>query len=275
MVKNYYEYRDTAVSESAPFRPEWIKQLVYVKNNSPHNKDIKWNKGHLLHQITYFIGKVNFYYLDKNKKKVAIMNTGDSMFISPYVPHTFASRDANLNTHIIAVTFSDKINTALQNELVKIKRSSLEKYIFSNKKKYLNKVTVTKYNSTKVSNIYSKKIKIISSRELASNEMVKNSKFLELNVKKENKKFFCDTFHRYIYVLSDKARIKINKKIFRLYRGDSLYVGPFTNVVYKQKNSKFFIVKLESKFTNQVINQISKIGKKDFKRIIYENKQWF
>jgi len=131
--KNYYEYRDTAMSENGPFRPEWIKQLLYVENNSPHNKHIKWNKGHLLHQLTYFVGKVNFYYFDKNKKKVAIMNTGDSMFISPYVPHTFASRDANLNAYIIAVTFSDKIDTAMQNQLVKINRPSLEKYIFSNK----------------------------------------------------------------------------------------------------------------------------------------------
>ena len=67
--KNYYEYRDTAMSETAPYRPEWIKQLLQVNNNSPHNKDLRWNKGHLLHQLTYFVGKVNFYYFSKNKKK--------------------------------------------------------------------------------------------------------------------------------------------------------------------------------------------------------------
>ena len=178
--KDYYEYRDTAMSETAPYRPEWIKQLLQVNNNSPHNKDLRWNKGHLLHQLTYFVGKVNFYYYSQNKKKVSIMNTGDSMFISPYVPHTFASRDPKSNAHIIAVTFSDKIDTSLQNEIVKMKKKSLANYIFSNKKKYLNKVTIKKYNSAKTSNIYYKKIKIIVEKKLASNKIVENSNFSEI-----------------------------------------------------------------------------------------------
>jgi len=273
--KDYYEYRDTAMSETAPYRPEWIKQLLYVKNNSPRNKEIKWNKGHLLHQLTYFVGKVNFYYMDKNKKKVAIMNTGDSMFISPYVPHTFASRDFKSDAHIIAITFSDKIDTSMQNEIVKIKRSSLEKYIFSNKKKYSKKVTVKKYHAAKISYIKLGQKRIIKSIELASNAMVEGSKFLEINVLRENNKIFFDNHHRYIYVLSDKADTKINTKNVKLKKGDSLYIGPFTNLAFKRKNSKFLVVELESKFTGQVINQINKIGKENFKRIIYENKQWF
>ena len=94
--KNYYEYRDTVITNNSPFKPEWIRQLCFVKNNDPQNKNLKWNKGHLLHQLTYFVGKVNFYYMDKkNTKKVAVMNTGDTMYISPYTPHTFASRDEN------------------------------------------------------------------------------------------------------------------------------------------------------------------------------------
>ena len=72
--------------------PEWIKQLQVVNDNSTKNKNLKWNKGHLLHQFTYFNGEVNFY-LKLVIKKVSIMNTGDSMFISPYVPHTFTSRN--------------------------------------------------------------------------------------------------------------------------------------------------------------------------------------
>ena len=54
-----------------------------------------------------------------------------------------------------------------------------------------------------------------------------------------------------------------------------MYVGPFSKISYKQKNSKFLVVKLESKFTNQVISQLSKIGEENFNRIISENKQWF
>ena len=35
--KSYYEYRDTAMSSVAPFRPEWIMELCYVDNNNPNN----------------------------------------------------------------------------------------------------------------------------------------------------------------------------------------------------------------------------------------------
>ena len=31
--KPYYEYRDTAMSSTAPFRPEWIQELCFVENN--------------------------------------------------------------------------------------------------------------------------------------------------------------------------------------------------------------------------------------------------
>ena len=29
--KDYYEYRDTVITNNAPFKPEWIRQLCYVK----------------------------------------------------------------------------------------------------------------------------------------------------------------------------------------------------------------------------------------------------
>jgi len=78
--KPYYEYRDTAMSTVAPFRPEWIMELCYVDNNDPSNPEAQWNNGHFMHQFTYFIGEVNFYYRTLNgEKKVAVMNTGDSM----------------------------------------------------------------------------------------------------------------------------------------------------------------------------------------------------
>ena len=60
----YYEYRDTVMSGGAPFRPEWIKELFYVNDNDPNNRTVKWNNGHFMHQFTYFIGDVNFYYID-------------------------------------------------------------------------------------------------------------------------------------------------------------------------------------------------------------------
>ena len=37
------------------------------------------------------------------------MNTGDSMYIAPYVPHTFAVEIRKCEGYIVAITFSDKI----------------------------------------------------------------------------------------------------------------------------------------------------------------------
>ena len=106
----YYEYRDTAVSSVGLFRPEWIEELCVVDDNEPDNKSVHWNKGHFMHQFTYFIGDVNYYYLDSNgKKKVAIMNTGDSVYGTPFRPHTFATRKgAKKNGLILALTYGNQ-----------------------------------------------------------------------------------------------------------------------------------------------------------------------
>ena len=115
----YYEYRDTAMSKTAPFRPEWIMELCSVDDNDPRNKLVQWNNGHFLHQFTYFIGEVNFYYIDSDGgKKVAVMNTGDSMYITPFVSHSFASRNgAKQPGLILALTYGSKITGDIQQEL--------------------------------------------------------------------------------------------------------------------------------------------------------------
>jgi len=115
----YYEYRDTAMSTVAPFRPEWISELCYVDNNDPSNPTVQWNNGHFMHQFTYFIGEVNFYYqTSSGEKKVAIMNTGDSMYITPFVPHSFATRKgAKQNGLILALTYGGKLTGDTQQEL--------------------------------------------------------------------------------------------------------------------------------------------------------------
>ena len=116
--RDYYEYRDTAMSKAAPFRPEWIMELCSVDDDDPKNKLIQWNNGHFLHQFTYFIGEVNFYYIDSDGgKKVALMNTGDSMYITPFVPHSFASRNDENPGLILALTYGSKITGDIQQEL--------------------------------------------------------------------------------------------------------------------------------------------------------------
>ncbi len=109
--KPYYEYRDTAMSSLGPFRPEWIKELCFIEDNDPKNPNVQWNNGHFMHQFTYFIGKVNFYYIGQDgEKKIAVMNTGDSMYITPFVPHTFATRKgAKEEGLILALTYGNNL----------------------------------------------------------------------------------------------------------------------------------------------------------------------
>jgi transcriptional regulator with XRE-family HTH domain len=115
----YYEYRDTVMSTVAPFRPEWILDLCVVDDNNATNSKVQWNNGHFMHQFTYFIGEVNFYYRDLNgNKKVAIMNTGDSMYITPFTPHSFTTRKgAKEHGLILALTYGGKLTGDVQQEL--------------------------------------------------------------------------------------------------------------------------------------------------------------
>ena len=117
---DYYEYRDTAMSSLSQFRPEWIKELCVVDDDDPDNPAVQWNNGHFLHQFTYFVGPVNFYYRGADgSKSVAVMETGDSMYISPFVPHSFASRrnDRGELGVILALTYGDKLGGETRQEI--------------------------------------------------------------------------------------------------------------------------------------------------------------
>ena len=115
----FYEYRDTAMSSVSLFRPEWIEELCYVDDNDPENPDAQWNNGHFMHQFTYFIGEVNYYYKDDaKKKKIFVTKTGDSVYGTPFRPHTFTTRKgANNNGLILALTYGNKIAGDTQQEL--------------------------------------------------------------------------------------------------------------------------------------------------------------
>ncbi len=114
----YYEYRDTAMSRSAPFKPEWIAELRLVADADPAdpdpaNPEVAYNNGHLMHQTTFFIGPVNFYWEVGGRRRCAAMDTGDSNYITPFVPHSFTSRDPDRRGLIIAVTFAGAVRRAL------------------------------------------------------------------------------------------------------------------------------------------------------------------
>lgn len=112
-LSSYYEYRDTAMSRTAPFKPEWIKELRVVNDDSPDNNNVAYNNGHLTHQTTFFVGPVNFYWQVDGKRHCAELDTGDSNYITPFVPHSFASRDADNLGLILAVTYGGDVRRAL------------------------------------------------------------------------------------------------------------------------------------------------------------------
>ena len=146
--KPYYEYRDTVMSTVAPFRPEWIMELCYVDNNDPNNTSVHWNNGHFMHQFTYFIGEVNFYYrTNSGEKKVAVMNTGDSMYITPFVSHTFATRKgAKQNGLILALTYGGKLTGDVQQELSSISTALGSEFALNFTSKELAIASLIKYH---------------------------------------------------------------------------------------------------------------------------------
>jgi methylphosphonate synthase len=123
----YYEYRDTAMSKLSPFKPEWIKELRIVSDSNPNNPDVAYNNGHFMHQITFFVGPVNFYYIIDGKKFCKEMNTGDSNYITPYIPHSFTNRDKSQEAYIVAVTFGGNVRRT-QKELYILGVEKIKKY---------------------------------------------------------------------------------------------------------------------------------------------------
>jgi len=130
----YYEYRDTATSCLSSYRPEWIKQLRVVDNSDPHNPDVIYNNGHFMHQVTFFVGPVNFYYEVDGVKYCEEMNTGDSNYITPFYPHSFASRNKDKEAYILAVTFGANVKKALS-ELYHLGKERSSQYTLDMKDK--------------------------------------------------------------------------------------------------------------------------------------------
>jgi len=114
----YYEYRDAAMSSVGPYRPEWIKELRTVSSEDAADPDVAYNSGHLMHQSTFFVGPVNFYWKKDGQSYMEKMDTGDSNYITPFVPHSFTSRDPSREAYIVAVTFAGKMDTAQQEVMV-------------------------------------------------------------------------------------------------------------------------------------------------------------
>ncbi|MEO9239900.1 MAG: helix-turn-helix domain-containing protein, partial [Jatrophihabitantaceae bacterium] len=113
----YYEYRDTAMSRLASYRPEWIKMLRVVDNDDPESPAVNWNNGHLLYQFTYFVGPVNYYFRSGGRSFCTPMNTGDSVWGLPFAPHSFTSRSEVEPAYILALTYGGELTGDAQREL--------------------------------------------------------------------------------------------------------------------------------------------------------------
>ncbi len=124
---HFYTYADTAASRTSLFRPEWIAEHFFHDGLHPESvPDWAYNKGHFEHQMTFFIGEVNFHWKQGEKKRVRKMNTGDTNYITPFVPHTFTTRKKGEGV-ILAVTYGGAIaHEEFQN---RIHQMGLEEYV--------------------------------------------------------------------------------------------------------------------------------------------------
>jgi methylphosphonate synthase len=76
--------------------------------------------------MTFFVGPVNFYWKVGDQAHLAKMSTGDSNYITPFVPHSYTSRDATREAYIVAVTFQGKLEH-IQQELAVLEPERVER----------------------------------------------------------------------------------------------------------------------------------------------------
>lgn len=115
--RDYYEYRDTAMSRVSMFRPEWIRMLAVARGDDPDEPGVEWNNGHLLHQLTYFVGDINYYYEWCGRRSCIAAGTGDSVWGLPFAPHSFTARRPGGTPHILALTYGAGLVGDAQHEL--------------------------------------------------------------------------------------------------------------------------------------------------------------
>ncbi len=251
-LSDYYEYRDTAKSNQCFFYPEWISQIRVVKDSDPQNPDVVYNHGHFLHQINLFVGPVNFYYEINGRKYCEEMNTGDSSYISPYIRHSFTSRDEKKLAYIVAVTTGSNFKRN-QKEIRKFGKKFIEEQIVpikSSLKFFKNVVSeairnelLTDSDINKLNSVFKNKLK--NEAEFANvtvDELKKASNFLKIPVSELlidndedpyviNKHKNDNDFHFY------PSKTKRYYKIFRL---------AFSA---KYKKLKAFVVEVNNKIT--------------------------
>jgi hypothetical protein len=268
------------------------------------------------------------------------MNTGDSMHISPYIPHSFTTRKNKGNKLglILALTYSGNIDSDVLNELSAIGKEYSnnfnlnfldKKNIFFNNLKYflniasidekffekkikinLNKlkrnfpsmkiiekisnflnvnvkdlipptkfeqVKIQTYNKSKKWNLAKNNKDIYKIVELTNVSQLPCSKAIELEVLTDVKHSlnFEIPCHQYIYnVGKTSCTINFKNKNEKLNPEDSIFIKP--NVRHSfSKRSKLLILRIAGKLHNDNLYHLSTLSKKNYSRLIIDNKPWF
>lgn len=290
-LKPYYDYRDTAMSKLCPFKPEWIRELRVVENSDPNNPDVVYNVGHLMHQMTFFIGPVNYYWKDENGKSYCKeFNTGDSNYITPYYPHSFTSRDKNKDAIIIAVTFGGDVRRSLK-EMYWMGKNRIQKFIEMGKKKSKNIISIptNEHANLKhlgISDSLNKEYHIINSsykiKKLMDAHPLSICRGFNIEVLSGGvNDIFESSFHTYAYNYGDSSvyfyweNNGINyKKLFE--PGDSIYIQPFIKYSYENKekvNANIVSMEVVTSINESTQIELSCFLNND--RLTNETERWF
>lgn len=132
-VAPYYAYRDTAMSRESSIRPEWIVPLVCVPEEDARSGEgaqarIVFNNGHLLHQVTYFLGPIDVHWKRGGEVFTRAMSAGDSCHFPPFVPHSFTQRQCGGTLGIVAVTYAGPAKQAFR-ELRQLGSDGLDAFL--------------------------------------------------------------------------------------------------------------------------------------------------
>ena len=274
----YYEYRDSAMSKLGPFKPEWIKELRNVNDSDPLNPEIAYNNGHFLHQLTFFIGPVNFYWKEGENCYCQEMNTGDSNYITPFYPHSFANRDNTEDAIIIAVTFGGEVRRA-QKEMYWLGEERVNKYKKIGGQKNKENFKPIIINKNKVF----KKNKNYFIKDLAYPSHLEIAKGIELEIlnSKSKTSHFESPFHSFLFNYGS-CKVIFNWKIndithrYILLPGDSIYIQPFIPYCFindEDSNARLLVYEVAGAMNSLAQIELSYFNNSD--RLSKETKKWF
>lgn len=274
----FYEYRDSAMSKLGPFKPEWIKELRHVKNSDPKNPEVAYNNGHFLHQLTFFIGPVNFYWKEGEECFCEEMNTGDSNYITPFYPHSFSSRDKSEDAIIIAVTFGGDVRRA-QKEMYWLGQERVNKFKAIGQKK--NRGEVKPIIIQKNNPIIEKKNCLLNSLAFPNYLNIAKGNHIEVLNTKSKTDDFESSFHSFLFNYGT-CKVIFNWKNnnidynYTLCPGDSIYIQPF--IIYsftnmEDTNAKLIIYEVRGAMNESVQIELSYFNENN--RLTNETKKWF